>query len=41
LQSLGPLIKPTRVDVLARLKAKETELDMEEHSATYKGDTYK
>jgi predicted amidohydrolase len=37
LQSLGPLIKPTRLDALAALKEKETELAEEETIGAFKG----
>lgn len=39
LQSLGPLIKPTRMDSLAKLKIQENELEQQQQTNTaYKGD---
>ena len=37
LDSLGPLIKPTRLDVLAKLKVKEDSLEQPKSSIGYKG----
>lgn len=39
LDSLGPLIKPTRLDDLAELKIKETTLEKQNTAINYKGDT--
>ncbi|QHI38435.1 Aliphatic amidase [Kordia antarctica] len=41
LDSLGPLIKPTRLDKLAELKIKETTLEKQTAPIHYKGDTIK
>ena len=41
LDSLGPLIKPGRVDKLAELKIKETELSKTSEANSYKGDGHK
>jgi hypothetical protein len=38
LDSLGPLIKPTRLDTLAELKIKENELNQQASAIHYKGD---
>jgi predicted amidohydrolase len=38
LDSLGPLIKPTKVDQLARLKKKESEIELSTGTIGYKGD---
>lgn len=39
LDSLGPLIKPTRLDALTELKIKETTLEKASSPTHYKGDT--
>jgi len=37
LQSLGPLIKPTKLDTLAKLKMQEDQVTAQAHPAAYKG----
>jgi hypothetical protein len=41
LDSLGPLIKPTRLGKLAELKIKENALEQQSSSVHYKGDGFK